>query len=67
MIIDINAGGGMSKSLREDEAFFREYLRCIPRAYGKHVEVKDVPGMKEKAVYISEPKGYDNVGGMVKA
>ena len=44
-----------------DTAYLNACLRCIPRAYGEHVEISDIPGSPEKNIRISRPKGYVNL------
>lgn len=60
MIIDINLHWDPENFL-EDETFLYECVRCIPRAYGEHVDIRDLPGTNKKEIIISRPKGYENL------
>lgn len=60
MIVDINVHWAPD-SFYNDEAFFNACLRCIPRAYGEKVQVRDLPEKHSKLVHISRPKGYENL------
>ncbi len=60
MIVDVNMHW-MPENFYSDESFFRECIRCIPRDYGEHVDIKDIPGSTAKQFTISRPKGYENL------
>ena len=44
-----------------DKTFFRECVRCIPRGYGEHLQLRDFPGIDAKQIVLSRPKGYENL------
>lgn len=60
MIIDVNAHW-YPDNFFSDKEFFNACLRAIPRAYGEHVDMSDMPGTDKKLVNISRPKGHYNV------
>ncbi len=60
MIVDINLSW-YPDFFYTDKAFFRECLRTIPRAYGEHLIVEDVPGTDKKQIKLQRPKGYPNL------
>lgn len=60
MIVDVNLHW-YPENFYSDESFLNACLRMIPRAYGEHVEVRDLPGTDRKQITISRPKGYANL------
>jgi predicted TIM-barrel fold metal-dependent hydrolase len=60
MIVDVNMHWS-PEDLYKDQSFMNQYLRCIPRAYGEHVEIREKPGTNIKELIISRPKGYENL------
>jgi predicted TIM-barrel fold metal-dependent hydrolase len=60
MIVDVNLHWSPD-NFYTDNAFLKECLRAIPRAYGEHVEIVDIPGTGKKQVNMSRPKGYPNL------
>jgi len=62
MIVDTNIHW-KPDSFYGDESFWNACLRAIPRAYGEHVEFRDIPGTGKRQYTVSRPKGYQNVNG----
>jgi uncharacterized protein len=60
MIVDVNLHW-YPEDFYSDKAFLKECLRAIPRAYGEHVEVIDLPGTDKKQINLSRPKGCYNL------
>ena len=60
MIVDINLHW-YPEFFYSDKSFLKECLRTIPRAYGEHVEIVDLPGTDKKQINLSRPKGYYNL------
>lgn len=60
MIIDVNAHW-LPRQLFADQSIQNAFIRCIPRAYGEHVEVLKVPGSYKEQIIISKPKGCPNL------
>lgn len=59
MIVDINVH--WKPEFFYEDSFFNECIRTIPRGYGQHVDVRDVPGLKGRQLTLSKPKGYENI------
>lgn len=59
MIVDVNVHWKPENFY--EESFLNECIRSIPRGYGEHVEVREVPGMIGKQITLSKPKGYENI------
>lgn len=62
MIVDVNVHW-KPDILYTDKDFLDSCVRCAPRAWGAHVEIRDIPGPFGKAITISQPKGYENING----
>ncbi len=60
MIIDVNSHW-LPSQLFADQSIQNAFIRCIPRAYGEHVEVTNVPGSDIRQIIISKPKGCPNL------
>ena len=61
MIIDVN-GHWLPQELFTDESVQNAYIRSVPRAYGEHVKVTNIPGNEHlKQIIFSNPKGCENV------
>jgi predicted TIM-barrel fold metal-dependent hydrolase len=58
MIIDLN-NMWMPEKFFKDEALMNAFFRSCPRGYGENIEIRNVPGSKEKQVVLMKPKGYD--------
>lgn len=57
MIIDVN-GHWLPRQFFTDESLQNAYIRCIPRSYGEHVQLTNLPGTDMKQVIISKPKDH---------
>ncbi len=60
MIVDVNLHW-YPDFFYSDRSFFKECLRAIPRAYGEHLQVIDLPGTYKKQIKLARPKGYPNL------
>ena len=60
MIIDMNLHW-YPDFFYSDKEFFKECLRSIPRGYGEHVTVEDLPGTDKRQIRLQRPKGYPNL------
>jgi len=60
MIVDVNLHW-YPENFYSDKSFVNAALRMIPRAYGEHVEVRDLPGTDKKQINLSRPKGCANL------
>ncbi len=60
MIVDVNLHW-YPDFFYSDKSFLKQCLRTIPRAYGEHVRIDDVPGSYKVQITTSRPKGYENL------
>lgn len=60
MIIDSNMHH-LPEDLFTNEKILNGFLDCVPRTFGEHAYLGEIPGTGKRQIVLEKPKGYENL------